>query len=127
MNYNSIPVWSNKVWIACLLLLSLHQFIQKVLCWDLGFIDHYLDPFLGMPCLLGLMLQERRFLIDKYFKAFKPTHYHFSILEIFVTTACFAILFEEGFSRWSAHFTKDYYDYLAYAGGAFIFYYFINE
>jgi len=44
--------------------------------------------------------------------------------ELCITTACFAILFEEGFPQWSPHFTKDYYDYLAYAGGAFIFYYF---
>lgn len=122
-----MPILRNKIWISCTFLLIVHQIMQKLLHWDLGFIDAYLDPFLSMPFLLGLILQERRCLIVKYFNTFKPSHYHFSILEITVATTCFAILFEEGFPRWSIHFTKDYWDYLAYMSGALIFYFFINE
>lgn len=120
-------VLKNKTWISCTLLFVAHQISQKLLNWDLGFINHYLDPFLCIPILLGLILQERIFLIDKYFNSYRPMDYRFSLLEIVVATTCFAILFEEGFPKWSIHFTKDYWDYLAYVSGGAIFYFFINE
>lgn len=119
-------IWKNKVWVSCILLIGIHQITQKIWLWSLPFIDNYLDPFLSIPILLGAILHERRFLIDKYFTNFKASNYHLSILEIIITTTFFAILFEEGFPRWSEHFTKDYWDYLAYFGGGFLFYFFIK-
>ncbi len=117
----------NKTWVGCVLLLCLHQIIQKVLTFELGLIDNYLDPFLSMPIILGLILQERQYLIPIIFNTNKPTNYHFSILEISIATAFFAIIFEEFFPKWSTHFTRDYWDYIAYFSGAFIFYLFINK
>ncbi|MFK7979716.1 MAG: hypothetical protein AB8G86_07020 [Saprospiraceae bacterium] len=117
----------NKVWVGCLCLLVLHQITQKILTYNLGWLDNYLDAFLSMPILLGLILEERRFLITKFLSQNKPTNYHFSIVEVIIATTFFAIIFEEGFPKWSVHFTKDYWDYFAYYSGAVIFYIFINK
>lgn len=122
-----MQILQNKVWIGCVCLLGIHQWMQKVAFWQVVFVDNYLDAFLSTPILLGLILQERQFLITKYFNTKKPSDYYFSILEIMIATTFFAIVFEEGFPRWSAHFTKDYWDYLAYFSGAFVFYLFINK
>lgn len=121
-----MQVWRNKVWVSCCVILGLHQITQKVLGYNLGILDNYLDPFLGMPILLGLLLQERQFLLTRFFSLQKPIKYKFSILETIITTLFFAIIFEEGFPKWSVQFIKDYLDYLAYGCGALIFYNFIN-
>lgn len=105
----------------------MHQIIQKVFDYDLGIFDDYLDPFLGMPILLGLILQERQFLLTKILSSKNPIKYQFSILEITIATVFFALIFEEGFPRWSPYFTKDYWDYLVYASGTLLFYIFINK
>ena len=120
-------VLKNKIWLGCTLLFLFHQLSQKAFGFDAGWIDNYLDPLLSMPILLGLLLQERQFIITKYFSQKHPTTYRLSILEITIATLFFAIIFEEGFPKWSSHFTKDYWDYLAYFIGAFIFSIFINK
>lgn len=122
-----MQVLQNKIWLSSLLLLVIHQITQKVFAWNLGLIDGYLDPFLSMPILLGLVLQERQFLMTKYFSSNKQTKYHFSILDVIIATIFFAVIFEEGFPKWSIHFTKDYWDYVAYFNGALVFYFFINK
>lgn len=122
-----MQILRNKVWISCVLLLVLHQVTQKVLYWGIPFIDNYLDSFLSMPILLGAILLERQFLITKYFSPSKQENYSFSMLETVIATIFFAIIFEEGFPRWSVNFTKDYWDYLAYFSGAVFFYGFINR
>lgn len=122
-----MAILRNKVWVGCLCLLVLHQITQKILTYELALMDNYLDAFLSMPILLGLILEERRLLITKFFSPNKPSNYHFSFLEIIIATTFFAIIFEEGFPKWSVHFTKDYWDYLAYFSGASIFYIFINK
>ncbi len=122
-----MQILRNKIWISCVLLLVLHQVAQKILYWEILFIDNYLDSFLSMPILLGVILQERQFLITKYFNSKKQESYSFSILETAIATIFFAIIFEEGFPKWSASFTKDYWDYLAYFSGALVFYFFINK
>ena len=120
-------VFKNKFWVSCVLLLILHQITQKMLNFNLGCLDNYLDTLLCMPILLGLLLQERQFIIAKFFKPTSQKNYHFSILEITLATILFAIIFEEGFPKWSIYFTKDYWDYVAYLIGALLFYFFINE
>ena len=114
-------------WVSCVLLLTMHQITQKMLTYDLGWVDNYLDALLCMPILLGLLLQERQFIIAKYFKPTSQNNYHFSILEITLATVFFAIIFEEGFPKWSSSFTKDYLDYAAYFMGALLFYFLIND
>ncbi len=119
-------ILKNKIWLFCVLIFGLHQVSQKILCWNFDFFDSYLDPFLFIPILLGLVLQERILITNRFFNNFSSTSYHFSLFEIFVITAFFAILFEEGISRWVPNFTKDYWDYIAYFSGAIIFHFFIN-
>lgn len=120
-------VFKNKFWVCCVLLLVTHQITQKIMGCNLGWGDNYLDALLCIPILLGLILQERQFIIAKYVKPTSQKNYHFSILEITLATLFFAIIFEEVFPKWSIYFTKDYWDYLAYCIGAFLFYFFINE
>ena len=122
-----MAILQNRVWLGCLFLLGLHQMTQKILAYKLALFDNYLDTFLSMPILLGLILQERQFLITRFFRPNQQTNYQFSILEIIIATTFFAIIFEEGFPKWSPYFTKDYWDYLAYFSGALVFYFFINR
>ena len=121
-----MEVLKNKIWIACTFLLGIHQVTQKIFKWNFSFIDNYADPFLGMPVLLGVILQERRYFLSAFLKKSESKNYQFSATEVIVMTIFFAMLFEEGFSRWSVNFTKDYGDYLAYILGSIVFYYFIN-
>ncbi|NBC08817.1 MAG: hypothetical protein GVY26_16625, partial [Bacteroidetes bacterium] len=44
----------------CLLLFTMHQLLQKGFGIHLPFLHAYLDPFLAMPILLGLLEWERR-------------------------------------------------------------------
>lgn len=120
-------VLKNKFWASCVLLLMIHQVTQKILRFNLEYLDNYLDALLCMPILLGLLLQERQFIITKYLNPTIQKNHHFSILEITFATIFFAVIFEEGFAKWSVYFTKDYWDYLAYFIGAFLFYFFINN
>lgn len=102
-------------------------------------MDNYLDPLLGIPILLGLVLVERRFFMKIFSKTktkltgkslINPSRnimYTFSFFETSVVVIALSILFEEGFPRWFEGFTKDYFDYLAYLLGGLLFYFFINK
>lgn len=109
-----------------MILFGWHQISQYLLGCKFLFFDNYLDPILSIPCLLGLVLQERRFLLFFLDKQ-KGKNYRFSLFEVIVITLFLSILFEEGFPRWSKSFTKDYWDYIAYFLGGAIFYFFINK
>jgi len=134
-----MKVLKNPFWLVCVILFTLHQVAQKSLGWNFWWADNYLDPLLGIPILLGLVLAERRFFIKKFLanRNASPTKnstntrhnklYTFSIFEISVVVVALSIIFEEGFPRWVEGFTKDYFDYLAYFVGALLFYFFINK
>jgi hypothetical protein len=80
--------------------------------WHCSWADAYLDPLLCMPLLLGLVEWEwgRRF--GK--KELQP-------LEITGLTAGAILLFEWGFPTWSAAFTADVWDGVAYVAGSALF------
>ncbi|BDS12253.1 hypothetical protein [Aureispira anguillae] len=113
-------VLQNKVWQVCLLLFIGHQLTQKVLLWSIPLADNYLDTLLCMPILLGLILMERRFL----WRRIKV--YNFPLLDTIVSVAALAILYEEIFPVFFSGFTRDVWDYVSYALGACLFYFFIN-
>ena len=98
-------------------LLLAHQFFQKVLLIRIPFLDNWLDPFLSMPILLGLILMERRW----FYKNKKS--YSFSILETVIAVLFFAIIFEFVFPKYSNGFTFDWWDFLAYGLGGILFYF----
>lgn len=116
-------IFRNPAWLFCVLLFVLHQISQKILGWNIAILDSYLDPLLCLPIFMGMMLAERRFFLKKI------NHnkvYTFSIFETILISITLSIIFEEGFSRWSDEFTKDYFDYVFYFAGALFFYFFIN-
>lgn len=120
-------VFKNKVWISCVLLLGLHQLWERVLDFKIDFLDSYLDPLLSIPILLGLILQERLYVLKRYFSQKQTDFYQLLPLEIAISTLLFAIVFEEFFSYLSDRFVRDIWDYPAYFLGALIFYIFINK
>jgi len=119
-----MKIFRNPAWLLCVFLFGIHQFFQKILGWNFPLFDSYLDPLLCLPIFMGMMLFERRFFLRKrnYNKV-----YTFPVLETIVIGIVLSIIFEEGFSRWSNKFTKDYFDYVFYFVGALFFYFFINK
>ena len=134
-----MEVLKNPFWLTFATLFTLHQIAQKMLGWSFWWMDNYLDPLLGIPILLGLVLVERRFFMKIFSKTktkltgkslINPSRnimYTFSFFETSVVVIALSILFEEGFPRWFEGFTKDYFDYLAYLLGGLLFYFFINK
>ena len=113
---------ANALWIAALAIFGLHQFVQHVLEIRQPVIDAYLDPFLSMPILMGLMLQERRIAISVFLKDRDNKAYKFSGLQIAIIGSALAIGFEELLPRFFVGYTHDYRDYFAYALGVASFY-----
>ncbi|PHI20845.1 hypothetical protein CEQ90_05635 [Lewinellaceae bacterium SD302] len=104
-------------WYVAFGLFILHQITQRLLGWEFPLIDHYLDPLLCIPLVLGIMAAERKL----YFGAGRML-----ALETLVLTIFLAILFEEVFTRISSEFSRDIYDYLAYALGGIYFWMLVN-
>ena len=113
--------YAHPVWIICLIALILHQASQKLWGQSIIFLDNYLDSFLAMPLLLGLLLMERRWLLKW------GQHYTLSLFEVGVAVIFFSLLFELAFPYWFEDFTRDPIDCLAYALGAVIFMLTINR
>jgi hypothetical protein len=101
-------------------LFGVHQVLQKFYGIHLGWLSYYIDPLLGMPILLTLLLAERRYLLKK------GKAYQFSALEVGVAVAALSFIFEILFPVLSDRFTADWRDGIAYAVGGAIFYYFLN-
>lgn len=107
-----------KLWWGALLLFLLHQWAQKIRGWPGGIADHYLDPLLCMPLLLGLLEWEWHRRLGK--PAPGPW-------EIAALTALFALLFEWGFPAWHPGFTSDPWDVAAYIAGSVIYWYLLKK
>jgi len=84
-------------------------------CLDLHirFTDNYLDPILAMPILLSIIDWELEFFRNR------PK---LNISEIIASFIIFSVIFECFFPYFSANFTKDYWDVLAYLLGATLYY-----
>ncbi|OAV44197.1 hypothetical protein [Lewinella sp. 4G2] len=102
---------------VCVGLFLVHQLLQKGLGIDVPFFHAYLDPFLSIPVMLGLLTVERRYLFDRG---------RLTVLETVISTVFLAVIFEFFFPRWSDAFTADPYDYIAYGLGGLVFYFFVN-
>ena len=107
-------------WWTCLLLFLGHQFFERVLSLHWVWADSYLDSFLCMPILLGLLLFERRFLLQQ------PA-FCFPFLDTAIMVILLSLLYEEVFTSVFRGFTKDYWDYLSYCIGGLYFYFFVNN
>jgi hypothetical protein len=96
-----------------------HQIIQKALHFSIPILDNYGDDFFAMPFILTL------FLIEQYFWNRRTTG--FLIFEIVTFTLVFALFFELILPIFNQNYTKDYWDFLAYALGSVAFHFLINK
>ncbi len=112
--------YPGHIWMICLFVFTAHQILQKGLGVPIPFIDNYLDPLLCMPIFLGFLWAERKILMRKHYWN------RFSTSEVMVMTLVLSLIFEEVFPRWNEQLIKDHWDYIAYAIGALIYYFFIN-
>lgn len=108
----------HPVFVSCAILFGMHQLLEKGLGAYIPLINSYLDALLCFPILLTLVLEERR-----HFQSVPQL----TLFEIVVITIGLAVIFEEGFPRWSSQFTKDPLDYFAYAIGSTLFAMTINR
>jgi len=114
----------SPLWMGAVLLLLTHQLFQKILHFKIPILDNWLDPFLSMPILLGLILMERRWFLKRYSQGELKSagEYKFSKLETTIAVLFFAIIFEFLFPKWSQEFTFDWWDFVGYGLGGIIFY-----
>ena len=107
----------SPAWLFAFVVFVGHQVLQRGFGVSLPFVDSYLDPFLSIPLLLGLVQAERQWLLGEEGEATT-----FNGWEIAGMTLALALLFEEGFPRWDdARQVRDGWDYVAYAIGGVVY------
>lgn len=60
--YMNLRRKSDILFILCLLIFLIHQFVERILKVEVALLDNYLDPLLAMPVILHLITLERRIL-----------------------------------------------------------------
>jgi hypothetical protein len=105
--------------LSCVLFLS-HQLIQKGFDVHIPFVHSYLDDLLVMPVILTLILVERR----KFYGWGEDFIFSAPVTASLVLV--FSLIFELIFPYFSAKFTFDWWDFVVYAIGGFIFYRYLN-
>lgn len=98
-------------WVSFVLFV-VHQLLQKGFSIHLPFLHAYLDPFLSMPIVLGLLDWERT--RRHGWRPLQPW-------EIAVTALLLILLFEWAFPIWNPAFTADWWDVPAYGAGALLY------
>lgn len=97
-----------------------HQVFQLGFRAELPIIDDFLDPFLFLPIILGLYLQERRWvLMDNLYVLDKFSLYGLSLI--------LCVLVEVVYPYLNDGYTFDIYDFPSYGAGAVYFQYTINR
>jgi hypothetical protein len=110
----------HPIFIFCCILFIAHQIIQKGFGIHIPWVHSYLDDLLVMPIILTLILIERRKLFG-WGEAFS-----FSGLETLGLVFSLSLLFEWVFPYFSDKFTFDWWDFLAYALGGWIYFRYLN-
>lgn len=103
-----------------LVLFIIHQLLQLGFQINIPFLDNYLDPFLFIPIVLGLYLQERRLIL-------KNDGFTFDKFKLIVLSLLLCIIVEVIFPLINPGYTFDLYDFVAYYAGAIYFNYKINR
>lgn len=109
------------LFLIILLAFIFHQLGQKLFGISLPMLDSYIDPVLGMPLLLYAHLTERRFLWGLGPK------FQLSALETILVTVITALISEFVFPLFTDLFHYDPYDFIAFAVGAILFYFTMNN
>ncbi len=97
-----------------------HQILQLGFNLAIPFIDSYLDPFLFLPIILGLYLQERRWVLQDNFYMLDT----FSFLGI---SLILCVLVEVVYPYLNHGYIFDIYDIPAYGVGSVYFHFTINK
>ncbi|NUQ26157.1 MAG: hypothetical protein HUU34_19580 [Saprospiraceae bacterium] len=113
-------LFTHPVFVISALVFVLHQITQKILGISIPVADAHLDNVLCLPILLSMLLAERRWW-------WRRADYVIPASEVAIITIFLTLLFELAFPYWSAAFTADYWDAAAYAVGAGVFYFTINN
>ncbi|MEM9990633.1 MAG: hypothetical protein AAF738_02650 [Bacteroidota bacterium] len=101
-------------WLIAVLFL-LHQIYQKVLSSStFPIIDAYFDPF--ACAVLGLFVIKRHFSILE-----KKPRRQLKCLEVVLVVLVLSVISEEVFPLLSSRFTRDFWDYWAFAFGGLVF------
>ena len=116
-------------WLLSALLLVGHQVVQWVLQLPLPVVDAYLDPVVGTVALLGLAQAERRLLsswLHQRGHRFWGGWRRFKALEVLGLCIALALVSELLFPWLDARQTGDWWDVLAIAVGALLFWFGVN-
>lgn len=116
-------------WLACVAALLLHQLSQKILGWRLPLLDNHLDPFVGVPVLLGLAQAERQFVTSWLAEHGYPSlrgWSKFTPSEVGAMTCVLAFVFEGVFPWLDARQTRDVLDVVAAGLGGWVFWWGVN-
>ena len=104
--------------LTCLLLVLLHQALQKIWGIHLGFISNHVDNFLCMPIVLSLWKAERELIFNK------GEDYRVSVFEIIAITIYISIIAEIVFPYFSNSFYGDWMDVVFYFSGAGLYWFY---
>ena len=104
------------LFILCVFVFLVHQFIQQVLLINIRFIDSYIDDVTCLPIIFYLISLERKWLLGL------TKRYYFLFIEILVITIVVSLVFEFFLPYISSAFTYDTYDFVAYSVGAMLYY-----
>ncbi len=110
----------SPLFIICLILFIIHQFIEKGMNIHHKWFDNYFDNLLAMPVILSLF-QAEKILLFKKAKTF-----NLSILEIVIATFYIILITEILFPFLSKNFTGDWADVIFYCTGSLLFF-FVNK
>lgn len=105
---------SRILFIFCLTVFLVHQFLERVARIEIPILDNYLDPLLAMPVILHLVTLERRFLTKN------PT-YKLPLLHIILYVVVITIFAEVIFPRVNPKLVGDPVDVLMYVIGAGVY------
>ena len=123
MNYlqNITSSLLHPITCVSIILFSIHQIFQYILNISLPIMDNYLDMFLMGIIILSLRLFEKRIMLFET-KGLGLSNYEIILISIFVP-----LVTEIIFPKFNSSFTSDFFDFIPFAFGAIIFYFFINK
>lgn len=102
------------LFLVCLALFCIHQFLERVVHIEIALLDNYLDPLLFMPVLLHLFTIERRLLTGN------PS-YRLPLIHVALYLGIVSVLAEAVFPAFNAKLVGDPLDVCLYILGAALY------
>ncbi len=102
---------SDILFILCLLIFLVHQFIERIVKVEVAVLDNYLDPLLAMPIILHLITLERRILT-------RNPGYRMPLVHIILYFIIVSVIVEIVFPMFNPKLIGDPIDVVLYAIGS---------